>query len=98
MFVTTIKNVMGGGGRLKSLIGFHSAKKIDNYNREGNKRKKKKKSKKFYRTSQKIRIMFFLSHCYRVLSLPGRHSPPYLPRMPSNTVLIYDLLWGQLRF
>jgi cAMP phosphodiesterase len=65
MFVTTIKNVIGREKKLKVLIGFHSAKTIDNYNREGNKKKKKKKSKKFYRTSQKIRIMFFLSHCYQ---------------------------------
>ena len=32
--------------------------------------------------------MFFLSHCCRVLSLAGSHSPPHLPRKPSNTVLI----------
>ena len=33
--------------------------------------------------------MFFLSHCcQRVLSLPGSHSPPHLPRMSSDTVLI----------
>ena len=65
MFVTTIKNVIGREKKLKGLIGFHSAKIIDNYNREGNKKKKKKKSKKFYRTSQKIRIMVFLNHCYQ---------------------------------
>ena len=32
--------------------------------------------------------MFFLSSAVRVLSLAGSHSPPHLPRMPSNTVLI----------
>ena len=32
--------------------------------------------------------MFFLSHCCQSPSLPGSHSPPHLPRMPSNTVLI----------
>ena len=32
--------------------------------------------------------MFFLSHCYQSPSLAGSHSPPHLPRMPSNTVLI----------
>ena len=31
--------------------------------------------------------MFFLSHCCRVLSLAGSHSPTDLPSMPSNTVL-----------
>ena len=32
--------------------------------------------------------MFFLSHCCQSLSLAGSHSPPHLPRMPSNTVLV----------
>ena len=32
--------------------------------------------------------MFFLSHCFRVLSVAGSQSPPYLPRMPSNTELV----------
>jgi len=40
--------------KLKSLIRFHSANKIDNYNRR---RKKRKKSKRMYRTSQNIRII-----------------------------------------
>ena len=30
--------------------------------------------------------MFFLSHCCQS-PFTGSHSPPYLPRMPSNTVL-----------
>ena len=30
----------------------------------------------------------FLKSLLSVLSLAGSHSPPYLPRMPSNTVLI----------
>ena len=43
---------------LKSLVGFLSANKIDNYNREvGKEEKRNKKSKRFYRTSQKIRII-----------------------------------------
>ena len=47
-------------------------------------------SKRIYRTNQKIRIInvFLESTAVRVLSLTGSHSPPYLPRMPSNTVLI----------
>ena len=32
--------------------------------------------------------MFFLRHCCQSLSLTGSHSPPRLPRMSSNTVLI----------
>ena len=35
-----------GKRKLKSLIRFHSANKIDNYNREGKKGKRKKKSKR----------------------------------------------------
>jgi len=34
----------------------------------------------------------------RVLSLAGSHSPPHLPRMPSNTVLISGPAVGLLRF
>ena len=40
MFITTIKNVTGGIKKLKSLIGFHSANKIDDYNRGGEKNPK----------------------------------------------------------
>ena len=44
--------------KFKSLIGFHSANKVNNYNRGGKKRKKKKKkSKRIYRTNQNIRII-----------------------------------------
>ena len=38
--------------------------------------------------------MFFLSHCVRILSLTGSHSPPHLPRMSSNTVLVSGLTVG----
>ena len=51
---------------------------------------KGKKSKGIYRTSRNIRIInvFLESLLSRVLSLTGSHSPPHLPRMPSNTVLV----------
>ena len=58
--MTTIKNVRKKKKKkLKSLIGFLSANKIDIYNRgrEKEKKKKEKKSRKIYRTSQKIRII-----------------------------------------
>ena len=42
--------------KLKSLIRFHSANKINNYNR-GARKGKKKKSKRIYRASQNIRII-----------------------------------------
>ena len=52
-----------------------------------------KKSKRIYRTSQKIRIIYvflesLLSESFLLLGVTV-HSPPYLPRMPSNTVLIF---------
>ena len=80
----------------KTLTGFLSANKTDNCNREKNRGKKKKKSKRIYRTSQKIRIInvFLVSWLSRVLSLAGSHSPPHLPRMPSNTVLVSGLAVG----
>ena len=76
--------------KIKSSIIFHSANKINNYNRGGGRKRKRKKSKRIYRTSQNIRIknVFLQSLLSRVLSLTGTHSPPHLPRMPSNTVLI----------
>ena len=72
---------------LKSLIRFHSANKIDNYNR--GRKQKEKTSKRVYRASENIRkIYVFLQSNLRVPSLAGNHSSPHLPRMPSNTVLI----------
>ena len=91
--MTTLKNVCEGEKKLKILIGFLSASKIDNCNRVGVKRKKnkkrKKKSKRIYRTSQKKKKnkCFSWVTAVRVLSLSGSHSPPHLPGMPSNTVL-----------
>ena len=72
--------------KLKSLIGFHSANKMDNYNRGGEKKgAKKEKPKRIYRTCQNIRIInVFLV----LLSFPESHSPPYLTRMPSSTMFI----------
>ena len=55
--MTTVKNVTEKKEKkLKSLIGFLSANKIDIYNR-GGKKKKRKKSKSIYRSSQNIRII-----------------------------------------
>ena len=39
--------------------------------------------------------MFFWSHSVRVLSLAWSHSPPHLPRMPSNAVLISGPAMGE---
>ena len=80
--------------KLRILIGFHSANKID-YNRVG---RKETKSKNIYRASQNSDRVTAV----RVLTLSGSHSPPHLPRTPSNTVLIsapamgaaQDLIWA----
>ena len=76
--------------KLKSLVRFHSANKIHNYNWGGIKgKKRKKKSKRIYRASQNKNNKYFSwVIAVRVLSLSGSHSLLYLPGMPSNTVLI----------
>ena len=72
--------------KLKGSIRFHSANKIDNYNREGEKGKKKKMEKKLQSKSKhKNNKLFSWVTAVRVLSLAGSHSPPHLSRMPSNT-------------
>ena len=57
MFITTKKKNVIEKKKLKSLIGFHGANKVDNYYNGGG---EGKKSKRFYRTSQKIIINVFL--------------------------------------
>ena len=77
--------------KLKSLIRFHSANKTDNYSRAGKKGKKKKRK---IQKNLQIKSKHKNNKCFsgvaavRVLSLAGSHSPPPLPRMPSNTVLV----------
>ena len=88
-----------GKKKLKSLIRFHSANKIDNYNRgrgkEKNRKKKiqknlqnksKHKNNKCFSSVTAVRVLSVTA--VRVLFFAGSHSPPHLPRMPSNTVLI----------
>ena len=41
--------------------------------------------------------MFFLSYCCQNPFLAGSHSPPHLPRMPSNTVLISGAAVGAIQ-
>jgi len=92
--MTTIKKcdwVKKNKKRFKSLIWYLSANKIDNYNRGG--RNWKKKKRKIWKNLQnksknKHNKCFSWVTALRVLSLAGSHSPPYLPSMPSNTMLI----------
>ena len=97
--------------KLKSLIRFHSANKIDNYNRGGQKKKKKekwgrrwarkskKKSKRIYRTSQnknnKFFLELFLSESFLSLGVTVHISSLGCPPIVCWSL---DLLWGQLRF
>ena len=79
---------------LKSLIRFHSANKINNYNREGKKvggggaNFLKIQMNLQNKSKHKNNKRFSWVTAVRVLSLAGNHSPPHLPRMPSNRVLI----------
>ena len=75
----------------------HNANKIDNCNR-GKRRLKKKKNKKQkkqvkYKNSKYFSWVTVVSD----LSLSGSHGPPFLPRMPSNTMLISGHAMGLAR-
>ena len=76
--------------KFKNLIRFHSANKIDNYNRRGKKRKEKKKIQNNLQNKSKHKNnkCFSWITVVRVLSFTGSYSPPHLPRMTSKTVLI----------
>ena len=74
--------------KLKNLIGFLSANKSNNCNRGVGGRKKKKKIQKNLQNKLKNKNNKHFSWVTVSGSLNGSHSPPYLPRMPSNTVLI----------
>ena len=54
----------------------------------GNERKKKIQNKLQNKPKDKNNKCFSWVSAVSILSLAGSHSPPYLPRMPSNTVLI----------
>ena len=88
-FITTIKNVTKETQKtkLKRLIRSHSADKIDRRGGRWTKRKKIQKNLQ-NRSNHKNNKCFSWVSAVRVLSIAGSHSPPHLPRMPSNTVLI----------
>ena len=72
---------------LKSLVRFHNANKINNYNR-GEKKVGGIQKNLQNKSKHKNNNCFFWVTALRVPSLSGSHSPPHLPRMPSNSVLI----------
>ena len=73
--------------KLKSLIRFHSANKIDSYNRDGGE-KRKNPEEPAEQVKRENNTRFSWVAAARVLSLAGRRSPPRLPGMPSDTMLI----------
>ena len=81
--MTTIKHVTEEKIKLKSLIRFHSANKINNYNRGGG-REREKNIQNNLQNKFKHKNNKYVSWvtALRVPSLTGSHSPPYLPRMP----------------
>ena len=90
---------MTEGKKIKSLFRFHSANKIDNYNRTGRK-KEKKNSKRIYRTSQNIRITNVLLASLLSESFPSLGVTVHLTSLGCPPTLCWslDLLWRQLRF
>ena len=80
--------------KLQSLIRFHSANKIDN-NGGGI---KGKKIQKYLQNKSKHKNNKCFSESLLSESFPSLGVTVHLtsPRMPSNTALISDLLWGQL--
>ena len=85
--------------KLKSLIRFHSANKIDNYNRQGRKRRGEE-SKTLYRTSQNIRILYVFLESLLPESFPSLEVTVHLTSLgcPPTLCSSLDLLWGQFRF
>ena len=87
--------------KLKSLIGFLSANKIDNYNRGGvGKGKKEKKSERIYRQSQKIRIINVFLESLLSESFPMLGITVHLTSLgcPPTVYLSLDLLSWLLGF
>ena len=84
--------------KLKSLIGFLSANKIENYNRGG--WVKGDKSKRIYRISKKIRIKNVFIDSVLSESFPSLGVTVQLTSLgcPPKLHWSLDLLWGQLRF
>ena len=74
--------------RLKILISFHSANKIDNYHKGGwGDQKRKIQKNPQSKSKHKNNKCFTWVTAVRILFLTGSHRPPHLPRMLS-TVLI----------
>ena len=95
--MTTIKNVTEDKEKikLKSLIRFHSANKIDIYNRGG-----KERGERISRASQNIRITNVFLESLLSESFPSLGVTVHLTSLGCLPTLCWSLalLWGQLRF
>ena len=82
--------------KLKSLVRFHSANYVSNYNEGGG----RKKSKRIYRTNQNIRIINVFLESLLSESFPSLEVTVQLTTLGSPPTLygFLDLLWRQLRF
>ena len=60
----------------------------------GERKKEKIRNNLQNKSKDKNNICFSSVTAVSVLSLTGGHSPPHLPRMPSNTVLIFGAVVG----
>ena len=74
--------------KFKSLTIFHSANKINNYNRGGKKKGGKIQKNLQNKSKRKNNKCFSWVTAVRALSLVWSHRPPHLPSMSSNSVLI----------
>jgi len=76
--------------KLKSLIRFHSDKKLTTTTEGGGGKVGGEKNPKNLQNKSKYKNnkCFSWVTAVRVLFLTGSHSPPHLPRMSSNTVLV----------
>ena len=87
--------------KLKSLIRFHSASKINNYTAgvAGGSEIKEKKSKRIYRTSQNMRIINVFLESLLSESFPLLEVTVHLTSLgcPPTLCGSLDLLWRQLR-
>ena len=86
--------------KLKSLIRFHSASKINNYTAGvGGEGRNEKKSKRIYRISQNMRIINVFLESLLSESFPLLEVTVHLTSLgcPPTLCGSLDLLWRQLR-
>ena len=90
--ITTIENVIekknSSKAKLDIIVSIKLTTTTGQGGGQGGGRVEGKKKKKIQNKSKHNNKCFTSVTAVRVLSLAGSHSPPHLPRVPSNTVLI----------